>query len=105
MNVINLKGKGPDFWNRVLKETDKYVYIGRSVCFTPFRQSKWYNPFSVKKYGRQKSIELYRKYLPDKPELLNCLHEINGKTLCCWCKPEACHGDVLVELVEKLLMD
>ena len=85
-----------------MKEPDKYVYIGRYVCYTPFHQSKWHNPFSVKKYGRQKSIELYRKYLQDKPELLNCLYELERKILCCWCKPEACHGDVLVELVEKL---
>lgn len=26
---------------------------------------------------------------------------LKGKTLGCWCKPEACHGDVLVELVTK----
>lgn len=101
MDVINLKGKGTHFWEKVLKETGKYAYIGRYVCYTPFRKSKWYNPFSVKKYGRQKSIELYRKYLQDKPELLNSLYELKGKILCCWCKPDACHGDVLVEMLEK----
>lgn len=27
------------------------------------------------------------------------LPELKGR-LGCWCKPEACHGDVLVELLE-----
>lgn len=26
--------------------------------------------------------------------------ELEGKNLGCWCKPEACHGDILVELIE-----
>lgn len=24
-----------------------------------------------------------------------------GKTLGCWCSPKKCHGDILVELIEK----
>ena len=27
------------------------------------------------------------------------LPELKGKSLGCWCKPEACHGDVLVRLL------
>jgi hypothetical protein len=26
--------------------------------------------------------------------------ELDGRTLGCWCKPLACHGDILVELLE-----
>lgn len=26
------------------------------------------------------------------------LHELDGKTLACWCKPHACHGDVLAKV-------
>jgi len=26
--------------------------------------------------------------------------QLRGKTLGCWCKPEACHGDVLLELLQ-----
>lgn len=29
-------------------------------------------------------------------------HEFKDKTLACWCKPKACHGDVLVELMGEL---
>jgi hypothetical protein len=35
---------------------------------------------------------------------LNAIPELAGKTLGCWCKKkptDVCHGDVLVELVEK----
>ena len=35
-------------------------------------------------------------------ELLSCLGELKGKVLGCFCKPKACHGDVLVELVNDL---
>jgi hypothetical protein len=27
---------------------------------------------------------------------------LKGKVLGCFCKPKECHGDILVELVEKL---
>jgi hypothetical protein len=27
------------------------------------------------------------------------LHELRGKDLICWCAPERCHADVLIELV------
>jgi Domain of unknown function (DUF4326) len=31
---------------------------------------------------------------------LNDLHELQGKVLCCYCKPQPCHGDTLIELIE-----
>ena len=33
--------------------------------------------------------------------LNEALPELEGKILCCWCKPELCHVDVLVELLEQ----
>ena len=74
---------------------EKYdVYIGRP--------SKWGNPFEIGKDGTRKEvIEKYRKYVLSNKELMNSLHELEGKTLGCWCKPLACHGDVLLELIEK----
>ena len=49
-----------------------------------------------------KAIEMYREYIMNKPELLALIPtEFKDKTLGCWCKPKACHGDVLVELVDK----
>jgi hypothetical protein len=34
------------------------------------------------------------------PDILARIPELKGKRLGCWCKPDACHGDVLIELVE-----
>ena len=74
-------------------KTEKHdVYIGRP--------GKWGNPYSIGKDGsRSEVIEKYRKYLLANKELLNDLHELDGKILGCWCKPKACHGDVLAEFV------
>lgn len=78
------------------------VYIARG--------SKWGNPFShldsaiaeYKVETREEAIVEYRKWLMEQPELLADLYELKGKVLCCFCKPAACHGDVLVELANKL---
>lgn len=77
------------------------VYIGRP--------SKWGNPFShrhgtsarYKVGSRQEAIEAFRNWITigEGRHLLAQLHELAGKTLGCWCKPDACHGDVLAELV------
>ena len=68
------------------------VYIGRG--------SKWGNPFRIGVDGTRKEvIEKYRDYIRNKPELFECIHELHNKRLGCWCKPKACHGDVLVEIV------
>ena len=80
------------------------VYIGRDMSFyvKGAIASKWKNPFSVKKFGRDKCLELYREYINNNKELLSQLVELEGKTLFCWCYPEACHGDILVELLNGL---
>jgi hypothetical protein len=62
--------------------------------------SIWGNPFHIGKDGtREEVIEKYRQYILSKPELLAQLESLRGKTLGCWCSPQACHGDVLVELL------
>lgn len=78
------------------------VYIGRGGKNIPYH-SKWHNPFSIGKDGTRKEvIEKYRQYILSNPKLMNCLiEELDGKILGCWCKPKACHGDVLIELIEQ----
>ncbi len=73
---------------------DKYdVYIGRG--------SKWGNPFKIGKDGtREEVISKFEIYIMSNPELFNCLPELVGKTLGCWCAPKACHGDILKRMVE-----
>lgn len=71
------------------------VYIGRP--------SKWGNPFVIGMgFNRLESIQAYRKWIIEQPELLKQLPELKGKILGCWCHPLPCHGDVLVSLTEEL---
>ena len=81
---------------------EKYdIYIGRPSLFG--------NPFSDKedtlaKYkvgSREEAIEKYKEYILGKPELLNSLHELKNKVLGCWCRPNRCHGDILIELMDE----
>jgi hypothetical protein len=37
-----------------------------------------------------------------RPDLLARVSELAGKRIGCWCKPAACHGDVLAELADAL---
>lgn len=80
--VVNIYKESPD------------IYIGRN--------SKWGNPFIIGKDGsREEVIEKYKNYILNKPELLKDLPELKDKVLGCFCKPKACHGDILVQLVEE----
>lgn len=85
------------------------IYIGRP--------SKWGNPFKVtKSRSRERAIREYRDWLNgdtylrkslsalhydgDPPSVREIVEELHGKILGCWCKPKACHGDVLQEFAE-----
>lgn len=69
------------------------IYIGRN--------SKWGNPFVIGLDGdREEVISKYEMHVMKNPKLINALPELIGKTLGCWCKPEACHGDILKIMVE-----
>lgn len=75
---------------------EKYdIYIGRP--------SKWGNPYILGKDGsRSEVIEKYKSYLLARPDLLRELPTLRGKTLGCFCYPEACHGDILMELANEI---
>ena len=70
------------------------------------RPSKWGNPFQIGRDGsREQVITLYEIHLRRRPDLLAALPELAGKRLGCHCKPEACHGDVLVKLLRELFLE
>jgi hypothetical protein len=58
----------------------------------------------IKRDGtRAEVISKYREWLLSNKELLAQLHELKGKVLGCWCKPNYdCHGDFLIELTEAI---
>lgn len=65
------------------------VYVGRP--------SKWGNPFVIGPDGtREEVYEKYVRYFEDS-DLMWDLHEIRGKDLVCWCAPETCHAEFLLE--------
>jgi hypothetical protein len=79
------------------------VYIGRRQwCGKElFEASPWANYYSVKRYGRDEAIARYEQKVRSSPELTARLPELEGKVLACWCKPAACHGDVLLKLMDE----
>lgn len=76
------------------------VYIGRRCCGRG--ESKWGNPFYMRNENeRDVVIEKYKKYLYVSG-LIDDIRDLKDKRLGCWCKPKACHGDVLAELANSL---
>ena len=88
------------------------IYIGRNAAKYTQRavyDSKFANPFMCCDWNAAKSdwvveemLKIYEKYVRKNPELMNSLHELEGKQLGCWCKPGPCHGDVLVQLYNEM---
>jgi len=81
----------------VNKYRDKYdVYIGRPSIYG--------NPFSVKEYGREGCIEKYREYfykrIKEDVKFKEEVLKLKDKVLGCFCKPLACHGDVIKEYLD-----
>lgn len=70
------------------------VYIGRP--------GPWGNPYHIGKDGtREDVIAKYRAYAESNPWIVEHVSVLRGKVLACWCKPQACHGDVLAEMADK----
>lgn len=78
------------------------MYIGRP--------SAWGNPWShregtlaqYKTEDRETAIRMFKEHAELKLLLEpDWLEPLRGKTLGCFCKPQACHGDVIVELLGK----
>ena len=86
-------------------DTGEGIYRGVSILG---------NPFTAKKYGRDKCIALYREWLQNewkndgkvKEELLR-LAKLYKKedelNLVCYCAPLACHGDVIAEAIQAIV--
>lgn len=71
---------------------DTAIYIGRG--------SKWGNPFKIGQDGTRSDVILkYEQWIKNQSELINCIDELRDVDLVCFCKPKACHGDVLVKIM------
>jgi hypothetical protein len=73
---------------------DDHVYIGRG--------SKWGNPFVVGEHGtREEVIAKYRDEVLPTLMLDEEFQSLRGKTLVCHCWPKPCHGNVLIDELDK----
>lgn len=80
------------------RQAEGRVYVGRPT--------KWGNPFKLGRDGsRAEVIDKYRAWLLAQPALLATLPELAGKDLVCWCAPEPCHADILIEIANRTAPD
>jgi hypothetical protein len=79
------------------------VYIGRP--------SVWGNPFSHKVgtkaqfqvATREEAIAKFEEWFKARPDMVRLAKDVlRGKVLGCWCKPLACHGDVLARIANEV---
>ena len=91
------KNKKTEVVNKYHEEFD--VYIGRGSAFG--------NKYPINESigdTRKVVIEKYKKWFYKRLENGRFKKEVlklKGKRLACFCKPLACHGDIIVEYLEK----
>jgi hypothetical protein len=93
--VVNIKKEAK---YAVIKSSPDYEYVGRG--------SYWGNPYSMFEAGDSRE-EVIRKFKYDfdnekfaKKEKSE-VYKLAGKRLGCFCKPDACHGDVLANFLNE----
>jgi hypothetical protein len=86
--VVNIK-TDKEYQSKV--SSTSYEYIGRG--------SYWGNPYSMFENGDREEVIRKFKYDFDYEKFPNKdkseVYKLTGKRLGCFCKPQACHGDVL----------
>ncbi len=95
-----------------MDDDDNNVYIGRSgIVFInkkrfPSKASPFCNPFKIGKDGdREEVLKKFREYIMERikdPQFKEELLKLKDKNLGCWCKPDKCHGDTLMEILSSL---
>lgn len=114
--VIHIN-QAPQGW----ENNPEFVYIGRPKFINGrVLEGKWGNPHLIdqecpacKQEGiprmvhlRGQTLPYYEKTMRQKmesdPDLSNEIKALWGRVLVCFCKPRACHGDVLANLCEEL---
>lgn len=85
-----------------LKHSPYEVYIGRAG---KGKSGYFGNPYRIG-IGEQRGATIlkYKQYfyqrLKSDQDFKNKIQALNGKVLGCFCKPKACHGDVIVEYLD-----
>lgn len=84
--LFDLHGSEPRVHNKHHRTApDDAVYIGRG--------SPWGNPFVIGQHGtREQVIESFGNFILPGLDFT----QLKGKHLVCFCKPQTCHGDLLL---------
>lgn len=73
------------------------TYIGRP--------GPWGNPFREGRDGTRaeviKKYEIWLRAQLKRPTFATAFDALRGQTLGCHCKPKACHGDVMLKVLEE----
>lgn len=87
----------PKVWNK----HDPNCPKGAGVSYVG-RPSKYGNPFvmgGVLNRSREEVVRLYAGWLAKSGITMEDIkRELGGKHLVCWCAPESCHADILLEI-------
>ena len=80
------------------------IYIGRAG---KGQDGYFGNPFKIlPKQTKGSTLTKYKEYFYNRlntdPEFKSRIHELKGKTLGCFCKPNSCHGDIIKEYLDTL---
>jgi hypothetical protein len=72
------------------------VYVGRG--------SRWGNPFEIGKHGtRDEVIDKYIAEFKSNPQnIIDAKMILKDRDLVCYCKPERCHADFLLEIANEM---
>ncbi len=70
-------------------------YIGRPSVFG--------NPYTLALFSREEAIQKYEAYVRADQALMKEIEALPADAILgCWCKPQACHGDVILKIWEEL---
>lgn len=89
-----------------IMEKTRIVNMWKEKCQEPIgRPTPFGNPYRINAdRDRDKVVELYREYFYKRIEedeaFKKAIEGLKGKVLGCFCKPLACHGDIICEYLE-----
>ncbi len=92
--------------DKIIQDCDIYIGKKANKGGWKLKESIFANPFSEKKFGKEKAINYYRNHLEyrlyHEEDFREELAKLKGKKLGCFCEGR-CHGEVLIEMIEKLI--
>lgn len=94
--LVNIKDAPEEAWD---------VYIGRGNSHYGVSDSRFANPFTLDDFSRQEAVNLYKLWFYHRVrtcnEFANAARDLHGKTLACWCVPQTCHGEVILQWLDR----